>query len=141
MPEVCWDCIWATAARTTPKTLSRLVPRVSRHWAVVIVGDGGVVRGPDAVVEDDAVEAAEDGDGGGDEGLAIFGSGERLLDGAAEVGASALCDEGLGLLGGGAVAEDYLRPGLMEEANGRCADSAGASGDEGDFARQRHYDT
>jgi hypothetical protein len=29
----------------------------------------------------------------------------------------------------------------MEESNGRRADSAGAAGDEGDFARQRHYDT
>ena len=64
-----------------------------------------------------------------------------LLDGAAEVGASALVDEGFGLLGGGAVAEDDLCAGLTEEADGGCADSAGASGDEGDFARERHDDT
>ena len=128
-----WDCIWATAARTTPKTLSRLMPRVSAPLGGGHGGDGGVVGGPDAVVEDGAVEAAEGGDGRGDEGLAVFGGGEGLLDGAAEFGAAALVDEGFGLLGGGAVAEDDLCAGLTEEADGGCADSAGASGDEGDF--------
>src|SRR6266566_6382490 len=90
-------------------------------------GDGGVVGGPDAVVQDGAVQAAEGGYGSGDEGLAIFRGGEGLLDGAAELGASALLDEGLGLLGGGAVAEDHLCACLAEEADGGCADSAGAS--------------
>ena len=102
--------------------------------------DGGVVGGPDAVVEDSAVEAAKGGYGGGDEGLAIFRGGEGLLDGAAEVRASALGDEGFGLLCGGEVAEDDLRAGLAEEADSGGADSAGASGDEGDFSCERHDD-
>jgi hypothetical protein len=33
-----------------------------------------VVRGPDAVIEDSAVEAAEGSDGSGDECLAVFRS-------------------------------------------------------------------
>jgi hypothetical protein len=52
------------------------------------------------VVEDGTVEAAEGGDGSSDEGLTVFGRGERLLDGAAEIGAAAFCDEGFGLRGG-----------------------------------------
>jgi len=99
------------------------------------------VRGPDAVVEDGTVQSAEGGYGSGDEGLAVFRGGEGLLDGAAELGAAALLDEGLGLLGGGEVAEDDFCPGLTEEADGGCADSAGASGNQGDFTRERHYDT
>jgi hypothetical protein len=99
-------------------------PLVSCHG-----GDRGVVGGPDAVVQYGAVEAAERGYGGGDEGLAIFWREEGLLDSAAEFRAAALLNKGLGLLGGGEVAEDYLCAGLTEEADGGCADSAGASGD------------
>ena len=98
--------------------------------------DGGVMRGPNAVVEDGAVEAAEGGDCSGDEGLTVLRGGERLVDGAAEVGAAALPNEGFGLLGGGAVAEDDPCAGLTEEADGGSADSTGASGDEGDFSHQ-----
>src|SRR5207245_7706246 len=96
-------------------------------------GDGGVVRGPDAVVEDGAVKAAKGGYRGGDEGLAVFGGEEGLLDGAAQLWVSALLDEGFRLAGGGAVAEDDFGAGLTEEADRGGADSAGASGDEGDF--------
>jgi hypothetical protein len=63
-----------------------------------------------------------------------------LEDGAADVGTAALGDEGFGLLGGGPVAEDHFGAGLMEEANGGCADSAGASGDESDFIFEGHED-
>ena len=104
------------------------------------LGDGGVVGGPDAVIQDGAVEAAEGGDGSGDEGFAIFRGEERLLDSAAEVGAAALGCEGFSLASGGEVTEDDPGAGLAEEADGGCADSAGASGDEGDFSRQRHCD-
>jgi hypothetical protein len=93
------------------------------------------------VVQDGAVQAAEGGYGSGDEGVAIFRGGEGLLDGAAELGAAALLNEGLGLLGGGAVAEHDLCAGLTEEADGGCADSAGASGDQSNFTRERHNDT
>jgi hypothetical protein len=96
--------------------------------------------GPDAVVQDGAVESTEGGYGCSDEGLAIFGGGERLLDGAAEVGAAAFGDEFFCLLRGGEVAEDHLCAGLAEEANGGRADSAGASGDEGNFTCDRHDD-
>jgi hypothetical protein len=50
------------------------------------------------VIEDGAVEAAEGSYGGVDEGLAVIRSEEGLLDGAAEVRASTLGDEGFGLL-------------------------------------------
>lgn len=93
------------------------------------------------MVEDGAVEAAEGSHGSGDEGLTVFGSGERLLDGATEIGTTALCDEGFGLRGGGAITEDDPGSGLAEEADGGSADAAGASGDEGDFALERHGDT
>jgi hypothetical protein len=103
-------------------------------------GDGDVVGGPDAVVQDGAVEAAKGSYSGSDEGLAIFRGGEGLLEGAAELGATALLDQGLGLLGGGEVAEDNPGASLAEEADGGCADSAGASGDESDFTCERHDD-
>jgi hypothetical protein len=103
-------------------------------------GDGGFVGGPDAVVQDGAVEAAEGGYRSGDEGLTIVWSGEGLVDGTAEVGAPTLGYEFFCLSRGGEVAEDYLCAGLTEEADGGCADSAGASGDEGDFACERHDD-
>ena len=93
------------------------------------------------MVEDGAVEAAKGGDGSGDEGLTVFGSGELLLDGAAEIGAAAFCDEGFGLWGGGAITEDDPGTGLPEEADGGGANAAGASGDQGDFALERHGDT
>jgi hypothetical protein len=92
------------------------------------------------VVQDGAVEAAEGVYGGGDEGLAIFWREEGLLDSAAEFRAAALLDEGLGLPGGGEVAEDYLCAGLTEEADGGCTDSSGASGNEGYFTCDRHDD-
>ena len=63
-----------------------------------------------------------------------------MLDGPAELGTAALFDEGIGLLGGSAVAEDHLCAGLAEEADSGGADSAGASGDEGNFAGERHDD-
>ena len=62
-------------------------------------GNGGVVGGPDAVVQDGAVETAEGGYGRGDEGLAVFRGVEGLLDGAAEFRVAALLGQGLGLLG------------------------------------------
>lgn len=46
------------------------------------------------------------------------------MDGLAEVGTAALGDEGFGLLGGGAVAEDDSGSGLVEEADGGAADAA-----------------
>jgi hypothetical protein len=104
-------------------------------------GDGLVVRGPDAVVEDGAVETAEGSDGSGDEGLTVFGSGERLLDGSAEIGAAAFCDEGFGLWSGGAITEDDPGSGLVKETDGGSTNAAGASGDEGNFAQERHGDT
>src|SRR5882757_3389453 len=97
-------------------------------------GDGGFVGGPDAVVQDGAVEAAEGGYRSGDEGLAILRRGKGLVDGAAEVGASTLGYEFFCLFRGGEVAEDDLRAGLAEETYGGGADSAGASGNEGDFS-------
>jgi hypothetical protein len=99
------------------------------------------VRGPDAVVDDEAVETAKGGYGGGYEGAAVLRRGELLADGAAVIGATALFGERVGLGGGGLEAEDDLRSGLVEEADGGGADSAGASGDEGDFSRQRHDNT
>jgi hypothetical protein len=93
------------------------------------------------VVDDEAVETAKGGDGGGDEGAAVLRRGELLADGVAVIGAAALCGECLGLSGGRLIAEDYVRASLAEEANSGRTNSAGASGDEGNFARQRHYDT
>ncbi len=87
-----------------------------------------------------AVEAAKGGDGSSDEGCAVFRSEERLLDGAAELGASAFGDEGVGLLRGGAVAEDNPGASLAKEADGGGTDAAGASGNESDFALERHGD-
>ena len=66
--------------------------------------------------------------------MAVFGRGESLLDGAAVVGAAALGCEGVGWCGGGLVAEGYAGSGLMEEADGGCADASGASCDEGGAA-------
>jgi hypothetical protein len=100
-----------------------------------------VVRRPDAVVEDGAVEPAKGSDGGVDEGLTVFGRGERLLDGSTKIGAAAFGYETFRLPGRCAIAEDDLCAGLTKEADGSRADSAGASGDEGDFARERHGDT
>jgi hypothetical protein len=94
--------------------------------------------GPDAVIEDGAVDATKCCDGGGDEGLAVFGCGKSLADGAGAFGAAALRDQGLGPLGGGLIAEDDLGTCLVEEADGGRTDSAGASGDESDFALERH---
>ena len=87
-----------------------------------------------------AVEVAEGGYGGGNEGLAIFGSGESLLDGAAEIRASALLNESFGLLCGGEVTEDDLGASLTEEADGGCADSAGSSGNQSDLTCEGHDD-
>ena len=53
---------------------------------------------------------------------------------------AALVDEGFGLSGGGAVAEDNLGAGLAEEADASGADSAGAAGDEGNLTGERHDD-
>jgi len=47
--------------------------------------DAGVVFGPDAVVDDQDVEASEALNGGGDEGLGGFGAGEVAGDGVAVV--------------------------------------------------------
>ena len=71
-----------------------------------------VVRRPDAVVDYEDVEATEDGDGGGDERLAVLDGGEFLLDGAAVFFAAALGDEGAGAVFGGAVAENNAGSGL-----------------------------
>ena len=87
-------------------------------------GDVRVVGRPDAVIENDAVEPAEGFDGGFDESAAVFGGGERLMDGLAEVGTAALGDEGFGLLNSGAVAEDDFGSGLAEETDGGTADAA-----------------
>ena len=92
------------------------------------------------MVEDGAVDAAEGGGGGGNEGFAVFRGVEGLVDGAAEVGAAAFGDEGFRLFGCGAVVEDNLCAGLAEETNGGGTDAAGAAGDEGYFARKRHCD-
>jgi hypothetical protein len=117
---------------------------VGAEGAAPLVGghlrDGGVVRRPDAMVEDGAVDTAEGGGGGDDEGFAVFRGVEGLVDGAAEVGTSALGDEGFCLFGCGAVVEDDLRASLAEEADGGGPDSAGATGDEGYFACERHGD-
>src|SRR6202012_2405209 len=80
-----------------------IAPLGCRHGA-----DWLVVRRPDAVIEDGAVEGGECCDGCGNEGFAVFWSEERLLDGAAQVGAAALGGEGFSLSGSGAVAEDDL---------------------------------
>jgi hypothetical protein len=92
------------------------------------------VGGPDAVIENGAVEASKRCDCRIYERLAVFRSEERLLDCAAEFGAATFCDEGFGLFGGGAVAEGYLCSSLTEEADGGSSDSAGASGDESYFS-------
>ena len=99
--------------------------------------DGLVVWGPDAVVDDEDVEAAEDLDCGLDEGAAVFGGGEDLLDGLAEAGAALLGGEGVGLGGRALVAEDDLCAGLAEEPDGGGADAPGAAGDEGDATAKR----
>ena len=93
------------------------------------------------MIEDGAVEAAESCYGSGDEGLAIFGGGERLLDRAAEIRAAAFCNEGFGLRYGGAITEDNFSSGLAKETYGGSTNSTGASGDEGDFSLERHGDT
>jgi hypothetical protein len=93
------------------------------------------------VIEHGAVEAAEGCYGSGDEGLTIFGGGERLLNGAAEIGATAFCDEGYGLRSGGAITEDNFGSGLAKETYGGSTNSTGASCDEGDFSLERHGDT
>jgi hypothetical protein len=64
-----------------------------------------------------------------------------LPDGAAKIGAATFCDEGFGLWGGGTITEDDPGSGLAEEAYGGSADATRASGDEGDFALERHGDT
>jgi len=101
-------------------------------------GDGSIVRRPDSVIENDAVETSEGGYGSSDEGLAVLRREEGLLNGAAEFGATALCDERFGLLRGGAIAEDDLCACFVEEADGGCTNSAGAAGDKGHFAGERH---
>ena len=68
-----WDCIWATAAWTEAEDAVEVGAEGAAPLGGGHGGDGGVVRGPDAVVDDGAVETAEGGDGGGDEGLAVFG--------------------------------------------------------------------
>ena len=50
------------------------------------------------MVDDEDVEAPEDGRGGGDESVAVVDGRELLLDGAAEFFAAALFDEGIELV-------------------------------------------
>ena len=76
------------------------------------------------MVGDEDVEVAEGFQRAGDESLSIFGRRELLLDWAAEFRATTFCGEGVSLIGGGAIAEGDARPGLTEEANGGCADTA-----------------
>ena len=83
------------------------------------------------MVDDKDIERAEGGDGGGDEGLAVFRGGKLLLDGDAVGGSAKLGDEGFGLLAGALVAEGDAGTGLAEETNGSGSDAARASGDEG----------
>lgn len=103
-------------------------------------GDGFVVRWPDAVVDDEAVEPTESGNCCVDEGCAVGWSGKFLLEGVTETGAAAGFSqiEGLGL--SCAVAEGYAGSGAAEEANGGGPDAAGASGDECGTPCQRECD-
>ena len=98
--------------------------------------DGGVVRRPDAVVDDEDVEAAKGLDGGGDEGVAVFGGGERLLEGDG----AGFGGEDVGGAGGGEVAEGDAGAGLAEEPHSGRADAARATGDESGAAGEREGD-
>jgi hypothetical protein len=93
------------------------------------------------MVEDEAVEPVKCGDGGGDESLSIFGCGERLGYGAAELRSAAFGYKGFSLLGGRTVVEDHLCSGLTEEAYGGRADAARAPGDQGNAACERQGDS
>lgn len=99
--------------------------------------DGLIVRGPDAVVDDEDVEVAKGCDGGVDERLAVFGGGEILLEGDAVCRGPMLGDESFGLLTGGLVAEGDAGSGCSKEANGLGSDAARASGDEGGATGER----
>ena len=103
-------------------------------------GDIGFHGGPDAVVEDEDVQVSEGLEGGGDEGFAVFGGGEVLLDGEADGWAAAFGGEGFGLRLGGAIAEGDAGSGLAKEADGSGANAAGASGNEGGAAGQGEGD-
>jgi|HubBroStandDraft_6_1064221.scaffolds.fasta_scaffold1132348_2 hypothetical protein len=92
------------------------------------------------MVNDEAVDAAEGSYGGGDEGLAVFGGVEVVLDGDGLGWASAGFGEFVGEGGGGLVAEGYFGSGLMEEADGGGSDASGASGDEGYFVVEGERD-
>ncbi len=93
-----------------------------------------IVRGPDPVVENGAIDSSESCDHCVDEGLPVCWGEERLLDGVTELRPSAFFDEGLGLCNGGAVAECNLSAGLTErETDGGSSDSTGTPSDEGDF--------
>src|ERR1019366_9078669 len=96
--------------------------------------DGGGDRRPDAVVGDEDVEISEGCESAGDEGFAVLGGGEGLLDGEAEGWAAERGGEGFGLRGGLLIAEGDTGSGLAEEADGGGADAARASGDEGGAA-------
>lgn len=81
------------------------------------------MRWPDPMVDDEAIEASEGADGGGDEIAAIFGGGELLLEGDARLRSAALRGESFGCGAGGAIAECYPGSGLAKEADRGCADS------------------
>ena len=71
------------------------------------------------MVDDEHVEVAEDREGLSDEGFAVFGGGEILLDRETEGGSATFVGQGFGLILGGAIAESYAGSGLAEEAD-RC---------------------
>ncbi len=103
--------------------------------------DGLIVRGPDAVVDDQAVEPPKGRDRGGDQGAAVFRRCQRLLDGAAKAFAAKLGGEGFGAVARLLVAEDDAGAGLAKQADGGSADAARAPGDEDDFTFERKNNT
>jgi len=76
----------------------------------------------------------------GDEGFAVFGGGESLLDWEAEGWTAEFGGEGVGLIGGLLIAEGDAGSSLAEEADSGGTDAARASGDESGAAGEREGD-
>jgi hypothetical protein len=106
--------------------LERVAPLGFRH-----LGNWRILRGPDAVIDDEDIQAAKGAYCGCYQGPAICGGAELLLYGHALVRAAALRGKGVGARTRLQIAESNARIGLVEEPDGGCADAARTSGDEG----------
>jgi hypothetical protein len=116
--------------------LERVAPLGFSH-----LSDGGILRGPDAVVGDENIEAAEGTYCRGYKRVTIRRGAEFLLYGYASAWAAAFRSQGLCLRICLQIAESNTGMSLVEKANGRCAYAAGTAGDEGHFVFKIEGDT